>query len=844
MVNEAVETSGSAPVAAPTRGWRRRVFRLIWVIVTPLIILGLLEGALRLAGVGYPTGYFLRLPKQEAYTSNPRFAWRFFPRRLSREPRPIHLPGEKNEDVYRIFVLGGSAAQGIPEPSFSFSRILEAMLTDAYPGTTFEVYNVAMTAINSHVVLPIARDCAEFEPDLYIVYMGNNEVRGPFGVGTAYQSFSPSLRTIRASLAVKTTRLGQLMMRLTSGDSSGPKEWRGMEMNLSKAVPADAPRLAQLFEHFRTNVADICQAAIDADADVLLCTVGVNLKDCPPFGSRHREGLSDADLAAWDQAFQAGRQAEQTRQWPAAIQHYGRAAAIDDRYAQLQFQLGRCYLASGDLEQAQVAFALARDLDVLRFRTDSRLNAILRDVAMQMNRQGVYLVDGERVFSHVAQTPGLPGADLLYEHVHMTFEGNYHLAQAMFDRIATSKLMKGQTPSMPQALTASECAERLMLTPWKHQAMLLYTTMMMSRPPFEDQEGNDQRIAVWEAQAAELKSLITPEKAEQVRQDYLAALGRRPGDVEMRYDFAQFLLNAMDRYEEAERQLRDLHNQLPTVSRYVFSLGVAIRAQGRPGEAELAFEQAVDLSPRPAEIAAKAAEVYYLNDMPTEALAWAEKALAIEPDVGTALQIAGDIYLQQQRYDLAGEAIDAYLQQDPRLSPRELATLYCRLALCLNRTGRGDEQLEPINRAIELDDSFALPYVLLAQVHAGLGADAEAAAAYRRAVTLNATSATLRAELAMLLATSSDRAVRDVEAALAEAREAIRLSNEADPTAWHAMAVAYAENGQFELAVETIDKAITMADGRTDLAAWRRHRQLFAEGRAISQRSGDARQEN
>ena len=111
----------------------------------------------------------------------------------------------------RIFILGGSAAMGTPDPSFNFGQILGVMLRQQYPGVQFEVVNAAMTAINSHVTVEIARDCAAREPDLFVVYLGNNEVIGPYGPGTVFQRWSPSLSMIRASLWVKSTRLGQLL---------------------------------------------------------------------------------------------------------------------------------------------------------------------------------------------------------------------------------------------------------------------------------------------------------------------------------------------------------------------------------------------------------------------------------------------------------------------------------------------------------------------------------------------------------------------------------------------------------------------------------------------------------
>ena len=37
--------------------------------------------------------------------------------------------------------------------------------------TLLKLMPVAMTAINSHAILPIARECARLEPDLFLIYM-------------------------------------------------------------------------------------------------------------------------------------------------------------------------------------------------------------------------------------------------------------------------------------------------------------------------------------------------------------------------------------------------------------------------------------------------------------------------------------------------------------------------------------------------------------------------------------------------------------------------------------------------------------------------------------------------
>ena len=142
---------------------------------------------------------------------------------------------------------------GTPDPSFNFGQILGVMLREQYPGVQFEVVNGAMTAINSHVALEIARDCAARQPDLFVVYMGNNEVIGPYGPGTVFQRWSPSLSVIRASLWVKSTRVGELLGDVVGyfrGSQAVAGHWRGMEMFMNNPVAADDPRLTAVYDNF------------------------------------------------------------------------------------------------------------------------------------------------------------------------------------------------------------------------------------------------------------------------------------------------------------------------------------------------------------------------------------------------------------------------------------------------------------------------------------------------------------------------------------------------------------------------------------------------------------------
>ena len=87
------------------------------------------------------------------------------------------LPVEKPLGGLRICVFGGSATAGLGlAPSATFARYLERMLRRAEPGRPIDVVNLGMVALPSSGVLHLVRDALEtLEPDLVVVYSGNNE---------------------------------------------------------------------------------------------------------------------------------------------------------------------------------------------------------------------------------------------------------------------------------------------------------------------------------------------------------------------------------------------------------------------------------------------------------------------------------------------------------------------------------------------------------------------------------------------------------------------------------------------------------------------------------------------
>jgi tetratricopeptide (TPR) repeat protein len=597
-------------VAASQAHRRLWGFRLAALVLLPLLTFLLAEGVLRLAGYGYPVRFFQKGEAQgrAAFLNNPRYGWRFFPERLARDPWPFALPAHKAPGVIRVFVLGESAAMGDPDPRFGLPRMLEALLCQRFPQRRFEVVNVAWTAINSHVILPIARECARRQGDLWVIYMGNNEVVGPFGSGTVFGAQVPPLAVIRGGLAVKSCRVGQLLEAVAGKvrrQKQTPADWEGMEMFVEEAVRQDEPRTQRVYAHYQRNLEDILEAGRQSGAHIVLSTVGSNLRDCAPFGSRHRVGLSTAELAAWDAAYQKGLALEDRNDLAGALAAYEQARQVDDQFADLQFRIARCLRAQARSAEAAAHYRRARDEDVLRFRADTRINQIIRQCATGQPPSVLRLFDGEEALA-LGSPEHLTGEEFFFEHVHLTPAANYRLARGMAEQVAELLALEG--PAVPPgpgptnapapAPWASEeaCLRWLGFTDKNHYDMIGMMLRRVAGPPFTQRIGHAAHLERLREQQGRFRNASKPIQIRRMTEQVSARLAQVPEDPYLRSNLAGLLELAGD-MPGAEQQWREVLQRLPHGGEYYFNLGHVLENQGRLPEAARAYSQCLQLSP-------------------------------------------------------------------------------------------------------------------------------------------------------------------------------------------------------------------------------------------------------
>jgi lysophospholipase L1-like esterase len=360
--------------------------------------------------------------------------------------RNILFPLVKEKKAIRIFCLGGSASAGWPHPpSEIYSEYLRQALQRSYPDHAIEIFNVSAHAFASYRVRYIFDEVINYNPDLLIIYTGNNEflemrnyslnsslllklyvLRDWLGYLRSFRYFEQRLLEMINShnvLSGKGVRTGNFNILYSKVEK--------LVLDLRK----DPYQYQQVQEHFRFNIDYMAKKANEKQIPTLLLTVPVNLRDWKPNVSYNR--LSDNDLVQWKETFRLGEKRLIENNYDKAIQYFKKAIEQEPLHAESYFYLGRAYELKGHHQIAYENYVRARDLDYNPFRAISNFNDIIRETATRY--KNVNLVDLDKIFTE-ASSNGLPGFDLILDYVHPTKKGNLIIAKAVYDKIIGSNI--------------------------------------------------------------------------------------------------------------------------------------------------------------------------------------------------------------------------------------------------------------------------------------------------------------------------------------------------------------------------------------------------------------------
>ena len=698
----------AAPVAlSPGKRW---LFRSVLLLVLPAALMGGLEAGLRLAGYGYSPSFFKEIQRdgKDYFINNENFTLRFFPPQLARWPDPFIFPAQKAPDTIRIFIFGESAAMGDPQPAYGASRYLEMQLREKFPGKKIEMINVGITAINSHVILPIARECAKHDGDFWIIYMGNNEMVGPFGAATVFGAQALPRKLAQLNVALQATRTGQLLvsgLRKLGGKSKNTS-WGGMEMFLENRIAPGDPRKETVYHNFEGNLRDIVAAGVNSGAKVILNTMSVNLKDCPPFGSLANSNLPATDREQFDVVFAGAKALQEQSNFTAAAEGFAQAVKLDPHFAEAHFRLGQCELELTNLAAAADEFQLACDNDALPFRSDTRINRAVRQVAQEFSGDRLVLCDAERELMQ-ASPEHITGNETFYEHVHFNFDGNYRLGKIWAEQIATA-LSTGRKSGATDWLSQAGCEQALGLSIWNRQFVLQSVIRRLGAPPLSTQFNNAGRLQKVSTDELSLRQQeAQPGAGQRVRGEFAAALDRAPTDNYLYEGLANFL-EAIKDPQGAIAAYRRVCELVPNHFYACLQLGRLLGEQGKPEQGEPFLEQAAQLRPSLPDGWFELGTVLAAQQKYAPALECMERAERLRPQDSSYVACTGQMLGKLNRH---AEAIEHY-RQAIQMAP-DLWEAHFELANELVAANQPDEAMREYTEVLKINPNHVTSHLNL-----------------------------------------------------------------------------------------------------------------------------------
>ena len=190
-----------------------------------------------------------------------------------------------------------------------------------------------------------------------------------------------------------------------------------------------------------------------------------------------------------------------------------------------------------------------------------------------------------------------------------------------------------------------------------------------------------------------------------------------------------------------------------------------------------------------------------------EALGAVDELLNEAPGLSTALRTRAVVLAGMDRLDEAVADLEIVSAQEPTD-----AGVWFQLAMLYSATSHLKKSVDAYTKTIEFDPNNWLALRGRADTLLSLGEQAPAVTDYEAALKLQPEESGVLNNLAWVLATSPDAAIRDGKRAIELATKACELTEYKQAHILSTLAAAYAESGDFEKAIEWSTKAVETSD--------------------------------
>jgi tetratricopeptide (TPR) repeat protein len=386
-------------------------------------VLGLvaIELTLALLGVGRSNadgdpmmGFSKQVPLLERYVDEDGKAWMRTAENKLVWFNDQRFPLTKPANTQRIFCLGGSTTFGRPyDDNTSFAGWLREWLPRVDADTNHEVFNAGGVSYASYRVAAVMEELAKHEPDLFIVYTGQNEF---LERRTYADFFDQSQAQLWLTGWLNKTRTYRVIdsivqqQRPPKRDANSIGLAAEVDERLNHTVgPSDYVRDEEwsnnVRKHFRFNVQRMISIARSANAKILFVVPASNEKDCGPF-----KPDPDEDF----------------------------------------FERGQRAFEAGDFDVARSAFRAAIDADICPLRAPSDFAQFLRELP---ESEDVRVLDFESALRDVCRAEhghGILGEEYFLDHVHPTIEAHRQLSRWLIEEMQDAGWLSDRALSLDQ----------------------------------------------------------------------------------------------------------------------------------------------------------------------------------------------------------------------------------------------------------------------------------------------------------------------------------------------------------------------------------------------------------
>jgi tetratricopeptide (TPR) repeat protein len=605
------------------------------------------------------------------------------------------FPKEKDRNSYRIFCMGGSTTYGRPYyDKVSFCGWLREYLNAADPQRNWEVINAGGISFASYRVAKLMSEIKQYQPDLFIVYSGQNEFLEERSYG-ALADLPAWLINLNATLsgtriytamkdvidAVKPDSLQQAKQRASlSGEveevlnyTVGPESYH-----------RDEELKRHIITHYRLNLMRMVKIARSVAADIVFVQPAINVKDMSPFKSEHRDGLGEQAQQDWDRLFQRATAAQQAGDLQEALMAYRESLEVDDRYADTYYRIGQVLFSLGQYDEAEQSFRRAVEEDIAPLRILGSMQQAVEEVAAA---EDVPLIDFPGLLRKAYREHydhAVFGKEFFSDHVHTNMEGYRLLGLALFDHLVKGKIVTPDASWNEARIEAVREEVIAQLDPRVEGVAYM----------------NLGKVLDWAGKFEEANRLF---------KQALEILGPSPAI----YDRLARSSYGLGEYDKAMNYLEEILVLAPQLPGVHSRMAMIYEKQGNVDEAIVHCNAELALKPDDHYVHAALANLLEQKGEDAAALRHYNTSLQIKPDNEYAQVALATLLIRQHRYDEARKHAEEAL----RLNPKQFRA-HNALGMIMRDQGHTTEAIRHFNEALRLEPGYPLAEENLRQLQA------------------------------------------------------------------------------------------------------------------------------